>query len=245
LKIKKNYLAEDEDHRSDNNSRLRLSSPLSVPSSALSTLTPSGSILKRSKTTSSSSMRQKSAVSFVSSRLNNNDSDTEQVVSSKRPPPKYKDFIRQLPIYLAKSILSMLDEKTLDKCKFVSLYWKKMALEVEDEATMTKMLYDDMMLLQVNFLKNFYYKIKHKKKIGENNRYCCISCKNINRIDTDFAPFFLLFHSITALFDIVFHFWIDLKDYLFCIFRVLLLYNVIHILHVIHLYLFQIYFELI
>jgi len=105
-------------------------------------------------------MHRKSAVSFASSTLNNNDSDTEQTVPSKRPP-KYKDFIRQLPIYLAKSILCMLDEKTLDKCKSVSPYWKKMALEVEDEATMTKMLYDDMMLLQVNFLKNFYYKIKH------------------------------------------------------------------------------------
>jgi hypothetical protein len=160
LNKKKHYLAEDEDHHSDNNSRLRVSSALSVPSSGLSTLPPSGSILKRPKTTSSSSMRRKSAVSFASLTLNNNDSDTEQTVPSKRPP-KYKDFIRQLPIYLAKSILCMLDEKTLDKCKSVSPYWKKMALEVEDEATMTKMLYDDMMLLQVNFLKNFYYKIKH------------------------------------------------------------------------------------
>jgi hypothetical protein len=52
----------------------------------------------------------------------------------------------------------MLDPKSLDKCKFVSLYWKKMALEVEDEATMTRMLYDDMMLLQVNFPKIFVTK---------------------------------------------------------------------------------------
>ncbi len=96
-------------------------------------------------------MRQKSAVSFASSGLNNNDSDTEAAVVPKRPP-KYKDFIRELPVYLAKSILCLLDKKSLDKCQFVSTYWKKMALEVEDEAIMTRMLYDDMMLLQVNFL---------------------------------------------------------------------------------------------
>ena len=43
----------------------------------------------------------------------------------------------------------MLDQKSLNKCKFVSLYWKKMAMEVEDESMMSGMLYDDMMLLQV------------------------------------------------------------------------------------------------
>jgi hypothetical protein len=57
-----------------------------------------------------------------------------------------------LPVYLAKSILNMLDTKSLEKCKLVSPYWKKMSLEVDDDATMTKMLYDDVMLLQVNFL---------------------------------------------------------------------------------------------
>ena len=133
---------------------------MSVPSSALSILPPSIPILKRPKTTSSSSLRQKSAVSFASSTLNNIDSDTEQSLQSKRPR-KFKDFIRQLPIYLAKSILCMLDEKSLDKCKLVSPYWKKMAMEVEDEATMTRMLFDDMMLLQVNILNNFYNKISH------------------------------------------------------------------------------------
>jgi hypothetical protein len=49
----------------------------------------------------------------------------------------------------------MLDSKSLETCQFVSIYWKKMALEVEDEAKMTKMLFDDMMLLQVNILPNF------------------------------------------------------------------------------------------
>ncbi|CAF3324694.1 unnamed protein product [Rotaria socialis] len=141
--------SEDEDHKSDlnNNSRLGIASVLSNPSS-LSLIQPSMPILKRPKTTTSaSSMRQKSSVSFASSTGNLIDSDTEQPVSAKRHP-KYKDYIRQLPIYLAKLILCMLDTKSLDRCKHVSTYWKKLATEVEDEATMTKMLYDDMMLLQ-------------------------------------------------------------------------------------------------
>ena len=151
------FLAEDDDHRSEtgNNSRLRLSSALSGPSSALSMLPPTGPILKRPKTASTSAARQKSAVSFASV-LNTNDSDTEQAASAKRIP-KYKDFIRQLPIYLAKSILSMVDQRSLEMCKLVSTYWKKMAFEVEDEALMTRMLYDDMMLLQVKFLHLFFY----------------------------------------------------------------------------------------
>jgi hypothetical protein len=56
----------------------------------------------------------------------------------------------------------MLDKKSLEICQLVSTYWKKMALEVEDEAKMAKMLFDDMMLLQVNFLPIFNYKIKHQ-----------------------------------------------------------------------------------
>ena len=156
------YLAEDEDHRSDGNaqSRLRISSAMSVPSSTVSTMPPAVPILRRPKTTSSSSTRQKSAVSFASSTMNVNDSDTEQPVPSKRLP-KYKDFVRQLPIYLAKTILSLLDPRTLDKCKLVSNYWKKMAMEVEDETTMTRMLFDDMMLLQVIVRRMFHSKISH------------------------------------------------------------------------------------
>ncbi len=57
-----------------------------------------------------------------------------------------------------------------------------MAMEVEDETMMTKMLYDDMMLLQVNYFPNFEYEIIHEEKIGENNRYCCLSCKNTRPI---------------------------------------------------------------
>ena len=123
-------------------------------------LLPSVPILKRPKTTSSASLRQKSAVSFASSVLNINDSDNEEPSPSKRSP-KYKDFIRQLPIYLAKLILCMLDTKSLEKCKLVSTYWKKMATEVDDEASMTKMLYDDMMFLQVNTFQFLYYNVSH------------------------------------------------------------------------------------
>lgn len=139
------FVAEDEDHPNDliAGSRLKIASAMSIQSNAV---TP---ILKRPKTTSSTSMRQKSAVSFASTTMDNLDSDTEQRTKNKHIP-KYRDFIRQLPIYLAKSILSLLDKKSLKQCKHVSLYWKKLAIEVEDEAAMNNMLYDDMMLLQVN-----------------------------------------------------------------------------------------------
>ena len=86
-------------------------------------------------------------VSSSLARTNNPDSDTEQRTPSKRSP-KYKDFVRQLPIYLAKSILSMLDERSLTKCKYVSTFWKKMASEVEDEAAMSGLLDKDMLILQ-------------------------------------------------------------------------------------------------
>lgn len=125
-----------------------MTSALSGPSSSMSVLPPTGPILKRPKTASTAATRQKSAVSFASSVLNPHDSDTEQATSAKRLP-KYRDFIRQLPIYLAKSILSMLDHRSIETCKLVSTYWKKMAFEVEDEALLTQMLFDDMMLLQV------------------------------------------------------------------------------------------------
>lgn len=131
-----------------------MTSAFSGPLTPMSMLPPTGPILKRPKSSSTVAARQKSAVSFASSVLNPHDSDTEQVTPGKRTP-KFRDFIRQLPIYLAKSILSMLDHRSLETCKLVSTYWKKLAFEVDDETLMNRMLYDDMMLLQVKFLRPF------------------------------------------------------------------------------------------
>ncbi|XP_054957790.2 F-box/WD repeat-containing protein 10 isoform X2 [Pan paniscus] len=44
---------------------------------------------------------------------------------------KYRDFIRYLPIHLAKYILRMLDRHTLNKCASVSLHWAAMAQQVK------------------------------------------------------------------------------------------------------------------
>ncbi|CAF0829139.1 unnamed protein product [Adineta steineri] len=144
-----NMDSDDEDFRTEtnNNNRSRLSSVFISAPSMLTSVPHSAPILKRPKTTGSPSMHRKSAVSFALSVLNNNDSDTERPMSTKRIP-QYKDFIRQLPVYVAKSILNMLDIQSLEKCKLVSPYWKKMVLEVNDDATMTKLRYDDVMLLQ-------------------------------------------------------------------------------------------------
>ena len=104
----------------------------------------SASILNRSKMISPEAT---ALFSLPLARRNHLDSDTEQRAPSKRSP-KYKDFVRQLPIYLAKSILSTLDERSLYKCKFVSSYWRKLASEVEDEAAMSGLLDKDMLILQ-------------------------------------------------------------------------------------------------
>ncbi|PNI11454.1 LOW QUALITY PROTEIN: T0195358 isoform 1 [Pan troglodytes] len=44
---------------------------------------------------------------------------------------KYRDFIRYLPIHLAKYILRMLDRHTLNKCASVSQHWAAMAQQVK------------------------------------------------------------------------------------------------------------------
>ncbi|UJR33079.1 hypothetical protein I4U23_020538 [Adineta vaga] len=142
--------SDDEDYHTDLNitNRSRFSSALSVPTQpAMSIISTAVPILKRPKTSGPSGTHRKSVVSFALPLSNNNDSDTELPMSSKRIP-KYKDFIRQLPIYVAKSILNMLDVQSLDKCKLVSAYWKKMVMEVNEDAEMTKLRYDDVMLLQ-------------------------------------------------------------------------------------------------
>ncbi|CAF0893544.1 unnamed protein product [Adineta ricciae] len=142
--------SDDEDCHNDFNitNRSRFSSAVTVPTqAAMSIPSATAPILKRPKTSGPSTTHRKSAVSFALPLSNNNDSDIETPSPTKRVP-KYKDFIRQLPIYLAKSILNMLDIQSLDKCKLVSAYWKKMVMEVAEDAEMTKLRYDDVMLLQ-------------------------------------------------------------------------------------------------
>jgi hypothetical protein len=108
-------------------------------------------MFKRPKTATAMITCEKTDLPFMLIPSDNVDSDTEQR-TQENLTPKYKDFIRQLPIYLAKSIILLLDAKTLYKCKYVSTYWRKMVTEVEDETEMTNMLHDDMMLLQVTTL---------------------------------------------------------------------------------------------
>ncbi|XP_028823223.1 CMT1A duplicated region transcript 1 protein-like isoform X2 [Denticeps clupeoides] len=46
----------------------------------------------------------------------------------------YRDFIRALPVHLAKRILGLLDAPTLHRCLRVSLHWGGLAKEVQEEA---------------------------------------------------------------------------------------------------------------
>jgi hypothetical protein len=63
---------------------------------------------------------------------------------------KYVDFIRQLPVYLAKTILSSFSLKTLKSCALVSKYWYNIVKEIQKDSKLNKILIDDMMVLRVS-----------------------------------------------------------------------------------------------
>ena len=59
-------------------------------------------------------------------------------------------LFRQLPIHLSKSILALLDKKSLYNCLFVCKYWSGLIREVHKQSFMHKILLDDMMFLRVS-----------------------------------------------------------------------------------------------
>lgn len=62
---------------------------------------------------------------------------------------RYKDFIRYLPVHLAKFILSRLDKATLYNALCVSKNWRKLAEEVHKEFFVNQQLLEEVMLMQV------------------------------------------------------------------------------------------------
>ncbi|XP_033118488.1 CMT1A duplicated region transcript 1 protein-like [Anneissia japonica] len=61
---------------------------------------------------------------------------------------KRRDFIRDLPVFLAKYILNFLDCMSLAQCRQVSLSWHVVAKEVEGERIVQQELVEDVMLMQ-------------------------------------------------------------------------------------------------
>ncbi|XP_078506983.1 F-box/WD repeat-containing protein 10 [Lissotriton helveticus] len=61
---------------------------------------------------------------------------------------KHKDFIRCLPVHLSKSILGLLDVKSLLNCLKVSLHWRYLAEEVRRDKVTQSLVLDEAMILQ-------------------------------------------------------------------------------------------------
>lgn len=61
----------------------------------------------------------------------------------------FKDFIRYLPVHLAKYILRLLDEASLHAAKDVSTKWQVLVSEVKVELELNKKLMEEVMLMQV------------------------------------------------------------------------------------------------
>ncbi|XP_069785657.1 F-box and WD repeat domain containing protein 10B isoform X2 [Narcine bancroftii] len=60
----------------------------------------------------------------------------------------YKDFIRCLPVHLAKYILGFLDEATLQNCMFVSQHWHYLAKEVMRDVLALHCIFHEVLKLQ-------------------------------------------------------------------------------------------------
>ncbi|XP_022092687.1 CMT1A duplicated region transcript 1 protein-like [Acanthaster planci] len=60
----------------------------------------------------------------------------------------HRDFIRDLPVHLSKSILSYLDYGDLVSCMGVSRHWAHIAKEVEEDLRMRQLLWEEVMLMQ-------------------------------------------------------------------------------------------------
>lgn len=101
---------------------------------------------------------------FLDDVIENDDSgtDSESELSSVDPAcmviptsskafsgvARHKDFIRCLPVHLAKYILKLLDKTSLSHALLVSQNWRALVLEVHDEERINQLLEEDVMLMQ-------------------------------------------------------------------------------------------------
>nr|XP_006635506.1 PREDICTED: CMT1A duplicated region transcript 1 protein isoform X1 [Lepisosteus oculatus] len=90
------------------------------------------------------------------------ESDEDQSVSSDDPAlvtlpsssqslsgvGHYRDFIRRLPVHLAKHILGLLDNNSLVNCLFVSQHWRYLAEEIQKEVLVRRTVENQAMILQ-------------------------------------------------------------------------------------------------
>ena len=65
---------------------------------------------------------------------------------------RYRDFIRCLPVHIAKYILSFLDRASLNNALCVNRNWRVLVEEVHDEFYVNQQLWEEVMLMQVGTL---------------------------------------------------------------------------------------------
>ncbi|KAK6301661.1 hypothetical protein J4Q44_G00277140 [Coregonus suidteri] len=63
---------------------------------------------------------------------------------------RYRDFIRGLPVHLAKRILGLLDKASLHHCRDVSQHWRYLTEDTQEDLNAKKMVEKQAMLMQSN-----------------------------------------------------------------------------------------------
>ncbi|XP_026771329.3 F-box and WD repeat domain containing protein 10B [Pangasianodon hypophthalmus] len=113
----------------------------------------------RCNTAKDSSWKEVKEVMLRGQRLESSDADWDDVEdpalmvvprSSKSMSgvSQHRDFIRALPVGLAKRILGLLDKATLQSCKHVSQHWQYLTEEIIAEHSVKKMVEDQAVILQ-------------------------------------------------------------------------------------------------
>ncbi|MCI4384555.1 hypothetical protein PGIGA_G00040030 [Pangasianodon gigas] len=113
----------------------------------------------RCNTAKDSSWNEVKEVMLRGQRLESGDADWDDVEdpalmvvprSSKSMSgvSQHRDFIRALPVGLAKRILGLLDKATLQSCKHVSQHWQYLTEEIIAEHSVKKMVEDQAVILQ-------------------------------------------------------------------------------------------------
>lgn len=78
---------------------------------------------------------------------------------------QYRDFIRYLPVHLAKYILRLLDEASLHAAKDVCAKWQVLVSEVKVELELNKKLMEEVMLMQVWYIYNSVFSSSHDEHL--------------------------------------------------------------------------------
>ncbi|KAM9045348.1 F-box and WD repeat domain containing protein 10B isoform 3-T3 [Megaptera novaeangliae] len=79
--------------------------------------------------------------------------DLEAVRELSSGVSRYRDFIRHLPAHLSKSILSMLDKNSLNRCVFVSQHWAVLAQQVKTDMSMHSFIQRQITFLQGSYTR--------------------------------------------------------------------------------------------